>query len=158
MLALGLVDLLLAWNILENPCIALLKYMAVVLGLFVIGVLPWIDNFANLFGFISGFLISLILMPYFTVSSSKEDSPEEINRRMKCVRVAIVLICLPLLLGILAGLVLLFYLYPLDNCEWCNWINCIPFTSNFCQNNFNVDPRKPSCYIDETRPNQGMLT
>ena len=32
--------------------------------LFLFGVLPWVDNYAHIFGFISGILLSFALLPY----------------------------------------------------------------------------------------------
>jgi len=49
---------------LRRPWQALGKMILVSGGLFLIGFLPWVDNFAHLVGFATGFLLSHALMPY----------------------------------------------------------------------------------------------
>lgn len=61
---------------LKNPNQALCKLVTITLFLFVFGLLPWVDNFAHLFGFIFGFLLSFALLPF--VSFGEYDRQKKI--------------------------------------------------------------------------------
>ncbi|XP_032001180.1 inactive rhomboid protein 1 isoform X7 [Hylobates moloch] len=115
------VELFQSWQILARPWRAFFKLLAVVLFLFAFGLLPWIDNFAHISGFISGLFLSFAFLPY--ISFGKFDL-----YRKRCQ----IIIFQVVFLGLLAGLVVLFYFYPV-RCEWCEFLTCIPFTDKFCE-------------------------
>ncbi|XP_055097605.1 inactive rhomboid protein 1 isoform X2 [Symphalangus syndactylus] len=115
------VELFQSWQILARPWRAFFKLLAVVLFLFTFGLLPWIDNFAHISGFISGLFLSFAFLPY--ISFGKFDL-----YRKRCQ----IIIFQVVFLGLLAGLVVLFYFYPV-RCEWCEFLTCIPFTDKFCE-------------------------
>ncbi|GFG40974.1 hypothetical protein Cfor_02952, partial [Coptotermes formosanus] len=64
LLACLIVEVLNVRPMLKHPNRALLKLIAITLVLFLCGLLPWIDNYAHLFGFFFGFLLSYAVMPY----------------------------------------------------------------------------------------------
>uniref|UniRef100_A0A3Q3MP30 Inactive rhomboid protein n=1 Tax=Labrus bergylta TaxID=56723 RepID=A0A3Q3MP30_9LABR len=66
LLACLFVELFQGWQILEKPWKAFLKLLGIVLFLFTCGLLPWIDNIAHIFGFLSGLLLSFAFLPYVT--------------------------------------------------------------------------------------------
>ncbi|XP_030654856.1 inactive rhomboid protein 1 isoform X6 [Nomascus leucogenys] len=115
------VELFQSWQILARPWRAFFKLLAVVLFLFTFGLLPWIDNFAHISGFISGLFLSFAFLPY--ISFGKFDL-----YRKRCQ----IIVFQVVFLGLLAGLVVLFYFYPV-RCEWCEVLTCIPFTDKFCE-------------------------
>ncbi|XP_069875833.1 inactive rhomboid protein 1 isoform X2 [Dipodomys merriami] len=115
------VELFQSWQILARPWRAFFKLLAVVLFLFAFGLLPWIDNFAHISGFVSGLFLSFAFLPY--ISFGKFDL-----YRKRCQ----IIIFQAVFLGLLAGLVVLFYFYPV-RCEWCEFLTCIPFTDKFCE-------------------------
>ncbi|XP_047389391.1 inactive rhomboid protein 1 isoform X2 [Sciurus carolinensis] len=115
------VELFQSWQILARPWRAFFKLLAVVLFLFAFGLLPWIDNFAHISGFISGLFLSFAFLPY--ISFGKFDL-----YRKRCQ----IIIFQVVFLGLLASLVVLFYFYPV-RCEWCEFLTCIPFTDKFCE-------------------------
>lgn len=115
------VELIQNWYILLNPKLALLKLGAILLALFIIGLLPMIDNFAHLFGFIYGFLLAFGLMPYITFNLQ--------DRRHKLIGV---IVCLITAVVLLALLILMFYVIPIYECSVCQYFNCVPFTKDFC--------------------------
>uniref|UniRef100_A0A8B9KFR1 Inactive rhomboid protein n=1 Tax=Astyanax mexicanus TaxID=7994 RepID=A0A8B9KFR1_ASTMX len=115
------VELFQSWQILARPWRAFFKLLCVVLFLFAFGLLPWIDNFAHICGFISGFFLSFAFLPY--ISFGRMDM-----YRKRCQ----ILLSLTLFLGIFSGFVVLFYVYPLK-CEWCELLTCIPLTDKFCE-------------------------
>ena len=49
---------------------AILKLVGVTAVFFLAGLLPWVDNYAHLFGFIFGFLLSYALLPFVTFGES----------------------------------------------------------------------------------------
>ena len=133
LLATLIVEVINVWPILHSPRVALGKLLAIVLVLFLLGTMPWVDNFAHMFGFLTGFLLALALMPFIRFSRSAKS----VTRRT-------VLVVLCLLATALTLLVLLLvFLYSPTDCPWCKYLTCIPFTKDFCadQNiNFKKDP------------------
>ncbi|MGH0135636.1 UNVERIFIED_CONTAM: hypothetical protein FKN15_057941 [Acipenser sinensis] len=115
------VELFQSWQILARPWRAFFKLVGVVLFLFTFGMLPWIDNFAHISGFISGFFLSFSFLPY--ISFGRLDM-----YRKRCQIIVFLLV----FLGLFASLVVLFYVYPIT-CEWCEYLTCIPFTDKFCE-------------------------
>nr|XP_055032442.1 inactive rhomboid protein 1 isoform X1 [Misgurnus anguillicaudatus] len=115
------VELFQSWQILARPWRAFAKLSCVVLFLFTFGLLPWIDNFAHICGFVSGFFLSFAFLPY--ISFGRED---KYRKRVQ------ILVALTLFLGIFSGFVVLFYVYPIK-CEWCELLTCIPLTDKFCE-------------------------
>ena len=67
LLACSMVEVIHQWPRLKYPEMALLKMVGVTAVLFLAGLLPWVDNYAHLFGFIFGFLLSYALLPFVTL-------------------------------------------------------------------------------------------
>ena len=95
-----------------------------------LGTLPYIDNFANIGGFIFGILSAFILVPYISVG--KWD-------RVK--KLCLILIALPIMGFLFLMGFVVFYNLPNDFCSWCSYINCIPYTSTFCDD-FLIDVQR----------------
>ena len=88
----------------------------------VLGLLPYIDNYSQIGGFLCGILSSFIFVPYITLG--KWD---------KAKKLCLILVTLPLILTFfLMGFVLFYNLPDPDFCPKCSYINCVPITSNFC--------------------------
>ncbi|XP_057323391.1 inactive rhomboid protein 1 isoform X2 [Microplitis mediator] len=121
LLATLVVEVLNCWPILKHPRRALTKLIFILMGFLVLGVLPWVDNYAHFFGFIFGFFASYALLPFISFG--------EYDRRRKII---LIWICLVLILGLFALLLALFYNIPVYECEICKLFNCIPFTRDFC--------------------------
>lgn len=114
-----------AWGIYMNPWLVLLKLTGCLIVLLAIGFLPMIDNFANIFGFISGFLLASILFP-------------NINLRGQCRRLFIIFASIGITVALSGALVVLFYYKPIEKCDWCKFISC-PFGPKYClDTDFNV--------------------
>ena len=88
-----------------------------------VGLLPWIDNYAHIFGFIFGILLSFAILPYVTFGSS--------DRRRKLI-IKILSIILVIILYIV--LFIVFYVTPIRKCAGCRYLNCVPFKEDFCEN------------------------
>ncbi|KAK7574159.1 hypothetical protein V9T40_011350 [Parthenolecanium corni] len=121
LLACLVVEVLNCWPMLKHPFQALMKLLAVTFSLFLFGLLPWVDNFAHLFGFGFGFLLSYALLPFVSFG------PYDRHRK-----IFFIWVCLLSSLCFFVLLVLLFYLIPFYDCEVCHYLNCIPLTRDFC--------------------------
>lgn len=121
MLACLIVEVLGSWPVLRHPRRALAKLLGLALSLFLIGLLPWIDNFAHAFGFVFGFLLSYALLPFVTIG--------RYERRRK---VVLVWVCLASVAGFLCALVVLFYVAPAYECTICAYFTCLPFAPDMC--------------------------
>uniref|UniRef100_A0A673K027 Inactive rhomboid protein n=1 Tax=Sinocyclocheilus rhinocerous TaxID=307959 RepID=A0A673K027_9TELE len=115
------VELFQSWQILARPWRAFIKLSCIVLCLFAFGLLPWIDNFAHICGFVSGFFLSFAFLPYISFGQM-----DMCRKRLQ------ILVALALFLGIFSSFVVLFYIYPVK-CEWCELLTCIPLTDKFCE-------------------------
>lgn len=129
LLACVFVEFINSWQMIQNPWRVLAKLVGWTLAFFLVGLLPWVDNYAHIFGFIFGFLLSYALLPF--VSFGPYD------RRRK---VLLIWVCLVAVAVMLTALIILFYVTPIYECKICEYLNCIPLTRDFCaeQNiNFN---------------------
>ena len=133
LLACLIVEVLNARPMLKHPNRALLKLIAITVVLFLCGLLPWVDNYAHLFGFFFGFLLSYALMPYISFGPY--------DRQKK---VALIWVCLLSSLFLFTALVILFYVIPVYDCEVCSFLNCLPLTQDFCASqNINFKRQEP---------------
>ncbi|KAK2161150.1 hypothetical protein LSH36_120g00026 [Paralvinella palmiformis] len=120
-LAMLFVEVIQNFYIIKHPWRTLAKQFAILLFLFILGLLPYIDNYAHLIGFLIGFMLSFALLPYITFN--------KLDRRGK---IAGIVVCLIIASGLFAVLIILFYVSPVYNCPYCHYFNCIPFTPKFC--------------------------
>jgi hypothetical protein len=133
LLACLIVEVLNSWPILKHPNQALCKLLSITLALFLIGLLPWVDNYAHLFGFVFGFLLSYALLPFISFG---------VYERRK--KIALIWVCLLSAGFLFSCLVLLFYIIPVYDCKICSYFNCIPFTRDFCASqNINFKREEP---------------
>ncbi|XP_051491022.1 inactive rhomboid protein 2 [Apus apus] len=121
LLACLFVELFQSWQVLEKPWKAFLNLFGIVLFLFICGLLPWIDNIAHLFGFLSGLLLSFAFLPYITFGTV-----DKYRKR------AMIIVSLLVFVGLFASLVVWLYVYPI-NWRWVEYLTCLPFTSKFCE-------------------------
>lgn len=116
------VELFQSWQMIARPLIALIKLCAIVLVLLLIGLLPYVDNFAHMIGFVFGFLLAFVFLPYVSFG--------EFDRRRKQMQIVV---CLLLVTALFVVGFLVFYIYQGSTCEGCEFLNCIPFTEDFCK-------------------------
>ncbi|XP_024912940.1 inactive rhomboid protein 1-like isoform X2 [Cynoglossus semilaevis] len=115
------VELFQCWQILERPWWAFVKLLAISIFFFSFGLLPWIDNFAHICGFVSGFFLSFAFLPYISFGHS-----DTFRKRLQ-------ILVFPLIfLALVVALAILFYVYPIK-CDWCEYLTCIPITDKFCE-------------------------
>ncbi|XP_015279486.1 PREDICTED: inactive rhomboid protein 2 [Gekko japonicus] len=121
LLACLFVELFQSWQVLEKPWKAFLNLSGIVLFLFVCGLLPWIDNIAHIFGFLSGLLLSFAFLPYITFGTV-----DKYRKRI------MIIVSLLVFIGLFASLVIWLYVYPI-NWHWTEYLTCLPFTTKFCE-------------------------
>jgi len=114
-----------SWKLLDDPMSSLRKLIFIAVGIFILGLLPWIDNYAHIFGFLVGLMLSLALTPYLTPFN------DAYSRRKKVIQIWI---CIVLVILTFVLLPLPLYIYPLYKCSWCQYLDCWPLTPNWCEN------------------------
>ncbi|KAM3859739.1 inactive rhomboid protein 1 isoform 2-T2 [Diretmus argenteus] len=114
------VELFQSWQILERPWRAFAKLLAIAIFLFSHGLLPWIDNFAHICGFVSGLFLSFAFLPYISFGRS--------DMYRKRVQICVFLL---VFMGLFSALAVLFYVYPIK-CDWCEYLTCIPIIDKIC--------------------------
>lgn len=125
---------------LQHPYYALFKHLLIAVLLFIIGLLPWFDNFSSFFGFIFGFLLSYAILPYISVG--------EYERQKK---IFLIWVCLITTVFLFLLLVIFFYIIPVYDCEICGYFNCLPLTRDFCSTQNINFKRNDGVWHKETR-------
>ncbi|PPR92705.1 hypothetical protein GOBAR_AA27964 [Gossypium barbadense] len=134
-------ELITNWTIYSNKAPLLTLVLVIVINL-AMGILPHVDNFAHIGGFISGFLLGFVFLirPQFGYVSQKKVPPGYIapSRKPKHKTYQYVLwVCSLILLiaGFAIGLILLLRGVNLnEHCSWCHYMSCIPTPLWSCKN------------------------
>jgi len=113
-----IINVIYNWKYLKHPKKALLLHVSVAFGLFLTGFLPYIDNWAQIFGFLFGILMSAALIPYFEFGHAT--------------RFAIISVSLAITAALFALLLLLFYGCPVINSSLLTMFNCPFVNSKVC--------------------------
>ncbi|KAI3450381.1 hypothetical protein Pfo_007046 [Paulownia fortunei] len=127
-------ELLVNWTIYENKLESLVSLLLIILINMAVGILPHVDNFAHLGGFITGFLLGFVLLirpqfgwinkrnapsGYITASSKSK------YKAYQCVLLVVSIIILTA--GFTVGLILLLGgIDGNDHCSWCHYLSCVP--------------------------------
>ena len=124
LLAVFLIEVLQTWKINDYAWLELIIFIVVIVILAFLGTLPYIDNFVSIGGFIFGLLSAMVFLPWVTFT----------KRTQNC-RCIIIMIALPTLVILMILGLLVFYLLPdrqANFCTWCHYINCIPYFEGLC--------------------------
>ena len=124
LLAVYLIELLQKWKIKDYACIELIVFIVLSAIVLFFGTFPYVDNFVHFGGFLFGLLAALIFMPWVTFT-----------KNTKTCRCIILLVAVPILLLLIVFALLVFYLLPdaqSNFCPWCHYINCIPYFPDLC--------------------------
>ncbi|XP_072996420.1 RHOMBOID-like protein 2 isoform X2 [Typha latifolia] len=127
-------ELIINWTIYANKCAALVTLVFIVVVNLALGLLPHVDNFAHIGGFVSGFLLGFVFLvrPHFGYVSQKH-APTGYHRgpvrqKHKIYQyILLILAAIILTVGFTVGLVMLFRgVNGNDHCSWCHYLSCIP--------------------------------
>ncbi|ERN19338.1 hypothetical protein AMTR_s00069p00097470 [Amborella trichopoda] len=134
-------ELLTNWTIYSNKLAALVTLIMIVAINLAVGILPHVDNFAHIGGFLSGFLLGFILLirPQFGWID-RNNLPSSYAGRInsKHLPYQYVLWVIALVLLIVGYTVSLVMLFRGENgnkhCHWCHYLSCVPTSSWSCGN------------------------
>ncbi|XP_022730314.1 RHOMBOID-like protein 1 isoform X2 [Durio zibethinus] len=134
-------ELITNWTLYANKLAALLTLILIIVINLAMGILPHVDNFAHMGGFLSGFLLGFVFLirPQFGYVSEKHVPRGYIvaSRKPKHKPYQYVLWIISLILlivGLTVGLVLLLRGVNLnDHCSWCHYMSCVPTSLWSCK-------------------------
>ncbi|KAF8698444.1 hypothetical protein HU200_035184 [Digitaria exilis] len=128
------------WTIYSNKAAALVTLLVVIAINLAIGILPHVDNFAHIGGFLTGFLLGFILLMrphygwmqrYVRPSEVKYTTKKYLPYQWALLAVASVLA----VLGFAVGMGMLFKgVNANDHCRWCHYLSCVPTSRWKCGN------------------------
>ncbi|KAG9148573.1 hypothetical protein Leryth_018295 [Lithospermum erythrorhizon] len=132
-------ELLTNWSIYSNKAAALFTLIFIVLINLAVGILPHVDNFAHIGGFMSGFLLGFILLPRPQFGwFERRHLPANARLKSKYTvyqYVLWVIATILLVIGFVVGLVMLFKgENGNDHCSWCHYLSCVPTSRWSCDN------------------------
>ncbi|XP_008784595.2 RHOMBOID-like protein 2 [Phoenix dactylifera] len=134
-------ELITNWTIYANKFAALLTLVVIIAINLAVGILPHVDNFAHIGGFITGFFLGFVILirPQFGYISQK-NAPlgyhsRSIKRKHKTYQYVLWIIsAIALVVGFIVGLVLLFRgVNANDHCSWCHYLSCVPTSRWSCE-------------------------
>ncbi|KAM3739764.1 hypothetical protein ACB098_08G046800 [Castanea mollissima] len=134
-------ELITNWTIYANKLAALLTLIVIIIINLAVGILPHVDNFAHIGGFLSGFLLGFVFLirPQFGWVSQKNSPPGSIATTVKSKHktyqyILWVLSLIILVVGYTAGLITLLRGTNLnDYCSWCQYMSCVPTSKWKCK-------------------------
>ncbi|KAJ9147868.1 hypothetical protein P3X46_029984 [Hevea brasiliensis] len=132
-------ELLTNWTIYTNK-IAALFTLVVIIGInLALGILPHVDNFAHIGGFLTGFFLGFIILlrPQFGWHESRHlPADARVKSRHMAYQYVLLLVAMVLLIvGFTVGLVMLFRgVNGNDHCSWCHYLSCVPTSKWKCDN------------------------
>ncbi|KAL2550379.1 RHOMBOID-like 2 [Forsythia ovata] len=124
-------ELITNWTIYTNKIAALLTLLVIVAINLAVGILPHVDNFAHIGGFLTGFLLGFVLLPHPQFGwMERRNLPEGVHVKSKYKAYQYVLWVVSLILlvaGFTVGLVMVFRgVNGYDRCHWCRYLSCVP--------------------------------
>jgi membrane associated rhomboid family serine protease len=129
-------ELLTNWTIYANKCLALFTLIVVIAVNLAFGLMPYVDNFAHIGGFVSGFLLGFVFLvkPQYGWVNLNDLPPgyrdEDMPVKSKHTRgqwvmwfiALIILVC-----AYAAAAVTLFTgVDARKKCHWCHYLSCVP--------------------------------
>ncbi|CAL0303407.1 unnamed protein product [Lupinus luteus] len=130
-------ELITNWTIYSNKAAALLTLLVIVVINLAIGILPHIDNFAHIGGFLTGLLLGFILLarPQYGWLEQRH-LPAGVRRKSKFKAYQYTLWIVSLVL-LVAGLVIASVMLfrgenGYDHCHWCHYLSCVPTSKWKC--------------------------
>nr|GMC69353.1 RHOMBOID-like protein 1 [Ipomoea batatas] len=151
-------ELFINWTIYANKFAVLITLVIIIAINLAVGILPHVDNFAHIGGFLSGFLLGFVFLirPQFGwvnqryASAGYSSTPKPKFKVYQLVLWVSSLILL--IIGLTTAIVMLLRGVDLnEHCSWCHYMSCVPTSRWSC----NTEP--VSC-LSEQMANQLTLT
>ncbi|XP_057977505.1 RHOMBOID-like protein 2 [Malania oleifera] len=132
-------ELLTNWTIYTNKVAALITLVVIIVINLAVGILPHVDNFAHIGGFMAGFLLGFVLLlrPQFGWRERGHlPADTRVKSKHKAYQYVFWVVALVLLIaGFTLGLVMLFRGdNGNDHCSWCHYLSCVPTSRWNCGN------------------------
>lgn len=132
-------ELITNWALYSNKAAALLTLVVIIVINLAVGILPHVDNFAHIGGFLTGFLLGFVLLarPQFGWIEGRNLSPaSRVQSKHKAYQYIFwVIAVLLLIVGFVVGLVMLFRGENGNkHCSWCHYLSCVPTSRWTCGN------------------------
>jgi len=127
LVGLMLIDIIVNWSTLKHPCLALCEYFCLLIITLLLGLLPYIDNWAHIGGYIGGFIISVMFIPGTRHLFPKHnESCSDACPRFTC-KIFLVIIFAGITTACYVVLFTIFYkqIPPLGWCPDCEYIDCV---------------------------------
>ncbi|KAH1106265.1 hypothetical protein J1N35_010033 [Gossypium stocksii] len=130
-------ELLTNWTIYTNKAAALITLVVIIAINLAVGILPHVDNFAHIGGFLTGFLLGFVLLlrPQFGwVQRQHFPAGAPVKSKHRAYQYVFWVIAVVLVIvGFTVGLVMLFRgENGNDHCSWCHYLSCVPTSSWHC--------------------------
>lgn len=124
-------ELITNWSLYANKAAALLTLLVIIAINLAIGILPHVDNFAHIGGFLAGFCIGFVLLPrpqFGWLENRNLQAGRRRKSKYKTYQYVLWLVSLVLLIaGFTIALVMLFRgENGNDHCHWCHYLHCVP--------------------------------
>ncbi|KZV52598.1 RHOMBOID-like 2 [Dorcoceras hygrometricum] len=131
-------ELLTNWTIYTNKAAALLTLLVIIAINLAVGILPHVDNFAHIGGFLTGFLLGfmLLLRPQFGWVERRRLPANSLKSKYTACQVILwILATVLLIVWFVVGLVMLFKGENAnEKCGWCHYLSCVPTSRWNCNN------------------------
>ncbi|KAJ7975675.1 Rhomboid-like protein [Quillaja saponaria] len=133
-------ELITNWTIYTNKAAAVITLLLIIVINLGIGILPHVDNFAHIGGFLSGFLFGFIFLPrpqFGWLEQRHVPAGIRLKSKYKGYQYVLWLVSLVLLIaGFTVALVMLFRgENGNDHCNWCHYLSCVPTSRWKCDGN-----------------------
>ncbi|XP_008777034.2 RHOMBOID-like protein 1 isoform X5 [Phoenix dactylifera] len=127
-------ELITNWTIFENKFAAIWTLIFIIAINLALGLLPHVDNFAHIGGFISGLLLGFVffIRPQFEWVGQENVPPGyhtgSVKSKHKIYQYILwIIAAIFLIVGFTVGLILLFRgVNANDHCSWCHYLSCVP--------------------------------
>lgn len=136
-------ELITNWSRYRQRCCQFFQLVIVIAVNLAIGLLPRVDNFAHIGGFVTGFLLGFVILikeqyAYVRRRDLLDPNMERpVKHRFKPYQSVLFIVSLLLLIGLFtAGFIALYRgVDAYKRCSWCRYLNCIPSSHWTCDAN-----------------------
>ncbi|XP_010418324.1 PREDICTED: RHOMBOID-like protein 2 [Camelina sativa] len=128
-------ELLTNWIIYANKAAALITLLFIIAINLALGMLPRVDNFAHIGGFLTGFCLGFVLLvrPQYGWEASRTNTARNKRKYSMYQYVLFVVAAVVLVVGLTVGLVMLFKGENGNkHCKWCHYLSCFPTSKWTC--------------------------